>query len=142
MCTAQPSYLLHNLQPGKIRQVNITGLTANPYNISFTPTTSSAASSGSGTSSSDPQPIQAKSSSGHEVAVGVGVAVPLGVLLILAIVWALWERRKRRKMELAGPIELSGTGMGATSSDKKIAGEQQHIYGGEMSGRPQPQELQ
>jgi hypothetical protein len=33
----------------------------------------------------------------HDVAIGTGVGIPLGVIAILAIAWAVYERRKRSK---------------------------------------------
>ncbi|KAJ5815408.1 hypothetical protein N7474_007185 [Penicillium riverlandense] len=36
--------------------------------------------------------------SSKEIAIGVGVAVPLGVITLLSIAWALWERRKRKQV--------------------------------------------
>lgn len=38
-----------------------------------------------------------------EVAIGAGVGVPLGVIGIVSIAWALWERRKRKQMLLHTP---------------------------------------
>lgn len=32
----------------------------------------------------------------NEVAIGAGVGVPLGVIAVLAIGWAIWERRRRK----------------------------------------------
>jgi hypothetical protein len=73
------------------------------------------------------------------VAVGVGVAVPLGVLLLLAIAWALWERSKRVK-ERKRPTEIDGTD--ARIYDSKYETKEQ-ISGGELDGQgPPPQELQ
>ncbi|KAJ5780010.1 hypothetical protein N7457_005170 [Penicillium paradoxum] len=40
------------------------------------------------------------SSSCHDVAIGAGVGVPLGVIALLSIAWALWERMKRKSMSL------------------------------------------
>lgn len=40
-------------------------------------------------------------SSCNDVAIGAGVGVPLGVIALLSIVWAIWERRRRNKQ---GPI--------------------------------------
>ncbi|RDW68853.1 uncharacterized protein DSM5745_08613 [Aspergillus mulundensis] len=31
----------------------------------------------------------------NDVAIGVGIGVPLGVMVLTAVAWALWERRKR-----------------------------------------------
>ncbi|CAL5868995.1 uncharacterized protein PFLUO_LOCUS3223 [Penicillium psychrofluorescens] len=37
--------------------------------------------------------------SNNDVAIGAGVGVPLGLLAIAFLVWALWERRKGKKMQ-------------------------------------------
>lgn len=36
----------------------------------------------------------------RDAAIGVGVGVPLGVIAIGFLVWAMWERRKRRRTEM------------------------------------------
>jgi hypothetical protein len=37
----------------------------------------------------------------NDVAIGAGVGVPLGVLLLTALIWALFERRKRLSVPLS-----------------------------------------
>ncbi|KAJ5450253.1 uncharacterized protein N7458_006702 [Penicillium daleae] len=56
---------------------------------STSPTTSSSSSSSSGST--------ATCSTCHETAIGAGVGVPLGVIALLSIVWALFERRRALK---------------------------------------------
>ncbi|KAJ5943026.1 hypothetical protein N7516_003194 [Penicillium verrucosum] len=47
------------------------------------------------------------SNNSNDVAIGAGVGVPLGVVALLSIGWALWERRKRKRASLlAQPVHM------------------------------------
>lgn len=47
------------------------------------------------------------SNGSKDVAIGAGVGVPLGVIALLSIGWALWERRQRKRASLppAQPVQ-------------------------------------
>jgi hypothetical protein len=64
----------------------------------------------------------------------VGVGVPLGVALLLAVTWALWERSKKSKgvTQYAGPAEIDGSGMQYSNDSKN--GVKQQGYGSELGG--------
>jgi hypothetical protein len=134
VCTAEPSFVLHSLKPGPIRQVNITG------NATFS---SSGSGSTSGTTLPPAQTSSTPSSSNnHSLVVGVGVGIPLAVALITAIAWALWERSKRLKAvgkSAAGPAEVYSSGLGCYDAKN---GTKEPIVGGELDGQRQPHELQ
>lgn len=49
-------------------------------------------------------------SSNHDVAIGAGVGVPLGVIAIVSIAWALYERSQRRKLLQAAPPTITTVG--------------------------------
>lgn len=74
------------------------------------------------------------SSSNRDVAIGVGVGVPLGVIALLSLAWALWERRNLSQMKASmtkeeayigpyrpaqRPVELSATASGAAELDSQ-----------------------
>ncbi|CRL25370.1 unnamed protein product [Penicillium camemberti] len=47
------------------------------------------------------------SNDSNNVSIGAGVGVPLGVIALLSIGWALWERRKRKRASiLAEPVHM------------------------------------
>jgi hypothetical protein len=122
VCTADPSFVLHSLQPGPIRQINITGNLAHPFN------TTSPISSDSNSTSNSTQTTSAPPSGNHEVAVGLGVGIPLAVAFVLAISWAFWERSKRQRVArnvAAGPAEIDGPSVGYsdTKFKQQIPGE-------------------
>lgn len=76
---------------------------------------------------------------GTKIAIGVGVGVPLGVISLLAIGWALWERRKRKRAALSAaqtPVWLSN---GGYSNHTQNTNSQ---YTGELTASPpKPAEL-
>lgn len=66
-------------------------------------TTSSAISSTTGSSTSKASStacdiISTTSSPSHDMVIGLGTGLPLGVLLVAAASWAVWENRQRRKL--------------------------------------------
>ncbi|KAJ5390791.1 uncharacterized protein N7496_001859 [Penicillium cataractarum] len=84
--------------------------------------------------------LRGPSSSNRGFAIGVGVGVPLGVIALLSLAWALWERRKFSQMKASTPmegayigpyrpaqrpVELSATGSGAAELDSQS--EPKHI---------------
>jgi hypothetical protein len=130
VCTAEPSFVLSSLNPGPIRQVNITGNS-----------TSSSSDSGS-TSDTVLPPAQTSSTSpssnNHSLAVGVGVGIPLAVALVSAIAWALWERSKRLKgvgKPAPYPAEVASSGLEYYSVKN---GTKEPIIRSELDGQRQP----
>lgn len=136
-CTASPSYILHNLFPGPILQLNITGNSSHPWNTTSpdgsqsTTVTSSAAT----TSSCHPN-----STNDNSLPIGLGVGIPFAVALLLAVVWALWERKRRFK-EARKSIGLAGLGAGCHDSQDMAKKQPPPIELGDERP-PAPQELQ
>jgi hypothetical protein len=63
--------------------------------------TSNSSSSSSNPASNTNGTLNNKNTNGndHDVAIGAGVGVPLGVLLLTALGWALYERKKRHSLQ-------------------------------------------
>lgn len=61
-------------------------------------------------SSTDTKEAQDARSSNNDVAIGAGVGVPLGVIALLSIAWALYERSQRKKLLQATPPTISTVG--------------------------------
>jgi hypothetical protein len=128
VCTANPSFVLHNLSPGPILEVNITGSVTYPSNTIPSPSVASSISPPAQTA------LTTSSFSGHSVAIGVGVGVPLAVALVLAVAWAVRERSKRTKVlgGLAGPVEADGAAVGYHEGKN---GWKHQGFQGELDGR-------
>jgi hypothetical protein len=97
------SSLRFNLQVGSVREVNITGelvtSSSTSSSASITSPTSTSSTSITSSAASSSSTNECQTTKGTSVtAVGAGVAIPLGVLLLLALVWGFWERRKRTMM--------------------------------------------
>ncbi|KAI4163196.1 MAG: hypothetical protein LQ342_003129 [Letrouitia transgressa] len=49
-----------------------------------------------------PAPIPCPSETGEKAAIGAGIGVPLAAALTAALLWAIWERRLRKKAQRTG----------------------------------------
>ncbi|KAL2072034.1 hypothetical protein VTL71DRAFT_11377 [Oculimacula yallundae] len=100
------SSLIFALEIGAVRQLNITG------NITATSTPSSIANSTQcptqTPASSNLDLITKDDCSASKTAIGAGIGVPLGVLLVMALLWAFWERRKRSRIQHTGEKSWGG----------------------------------
>ncbi|KAI2837487.1 hypothetical protein CBS11350_8691 [Aspergillus niger] len=75
---------------------NSTADTSSGNNTCASSNSSSAVASPSASSSSS---SSSTPSSSRDTAIGVGVGVPLGVIAGASLVWAVWERRERKRMQ-------------------------------------------
>lgn len=69
------------------------------------------------TSCPDTNDTQDAGSSNNDVAIGAGVGVPLGVIALVSIAWALYERSQRKK--LLQPIPPTITTVGPFPAENK-----------------------
>ncbi|KAJ5359165.1 uncharacterized protein N7496_011578 [Penicillium cataractarum] len=100
--------------PGRALLANSTLLDA----IATTSSPSATASvSSSSSSSSD---LSVICTTCHETAIGAGVGVPLGVIALLSIVWALFERR--RALKGRGMLPATGTPYGGPYTNLRDGG--------------------
>ncbi|KKA23161.1 hypothetical protein T310_2793 [Rasamsonia emersonii CBS 393.64] len=58
----------------------------------------SSSDSSSGSSSNSSSALSSDSGSCNQTAVGAGVGIPLGVIAVSAVLWALWERRRKKRI--------------------------------------------
>lgn len=111
------SSMRFNLLVGGPQQVNITGkaATSSSSSASTSSTSTSTSTSASATSSNPSDCPTTKGTSA--AAVGAGVGASLGVLLLLALVWGFWERRKRTT---ARPVPVQQNYNGVTENKYAI----------------------
>ncbi|KAJ5167780.1 uncharacterized protein N7482_003374 [Penicillium canariense] len=98
-------------------------------NVTYTDSTDNSTTCDNATSSGALTTSVESSSSNRDVAIGAGVGVPLGLIALVSIAWALWERRKLAQMKsslssgegayaalnrtVGPPVELSAAAPGA-----------------------------
>jgi hypothetical protein len=99
----------------KFQAATILGVTANPT-IQTAIVTTTASATTVPTTTSNPTPANntptlqdGNCPAKHDVAIGAGVGVPLGLLAIVALAWAIWERRRRSR---AGATAATVNGSG------------------------------
>ena len=95
--------------------------------------TSSTSSHATATITITASPTAKASSSGHTTTIGAAVGVVLGIAFLIALVWALFERRKRQKLT----TQLTDAWSRRTAAEEN---NHQHGYGQsqavEMTGDP------
>ncbi|KAJ5229303.1 hypothetical protein N7489_010011 [Penicillium chrysogenum] len=103
-------------------------------NYTFSDTGSNSTSNSNTTLSSDAK-------KDNDVAIGAGVGVPLGVLLLTALIWALFERRKR--LSVQAMVEGLQSQVAETAAYRNMQG-QTPLYSppSELSAYKPPQELE
>ncbi|PVH81285.1 hypothetical protein DL98DRAFT_654203 [Cadophora sp. DSE1049] len=109
------SSLTFPLLVGGTRQSNIPGKVPATSSSTISHSSSSSQSptpaSASASPSSDPDTVNGDECSSRETAIGAGIGVPLGVLLLMALLWAVWERRKRSLTQRTTEEAWFGDGM-------------------------------
>lgn len=90
---------------------------ASDANNSSSSDTDSNSSDTNTTSCPDTNDTQDAGSSNNDVAIGAGVGVPLGVIALVSIAWALYERSQRKK--LLQPIPPTITTVGPFPAENK-----------------------
>ncbi|OQE89388.1 hypothetical protein PENNAL_c0014G02924 [Penicillium nalgiovense] len=104
-------------------------------------TSSTSSDTGSNSTSNSNTTLSGDPKKGNDVAVGAGVGVPLGVLLLTALAWALFERRKR--LSVQAMVEGLQSQVVETAAYRNMQG-QTPVYNppSELSAYKPPQELE
>ncbi|KAB8264306.1 hypothetical protein BDV32DRAFT_145554 [Aspergillus pseudonomiae] len=106
-------------------------------NITTLDATNSSSSSDSNSNSNSSTATPATCPSSHDTAIGAGVGVPLGVIAILLLIWALFERRRAgRALQQMQPVAFEA-GHGAFGHAPAAP----YMNTTDMTGRP-PVELE
>ena len=92
---------------GIVMQVNITGTTSTTVSTSTSPACT-------------PSKVDFKNNH-KEAIIGSAIGVPLGILAVLAIIWALWERRRYNSAR-SSQLNSSSSGVAQRNGESKMHG--------------------